>query len=88
VTDDGSALHVRQAPRKRSGEEKIADFTMLVRVPGQPAAVRAFTDAERTEADTYAAATGGTVVPLPLPAVVMPTLADSQPGPEGDGGDG
>ena len=39
---------------------------MMVRVPGQPAAVRVFTDAERADADTYAADTGGTVVPLPL----------------------
>jgi hypothetical protein len=57
---------------------KIADVTMLVRVPGQPAAVRVFTDAERAEADTYAAATGGTVVQLPLPGVVISALADSQ----------
>ena len=67
MSDDDSGLHVRQTPRKRTGEAQIADFTMLVRVPGQPAAVRVFTDAERAAADTYAAATGGTVVPLPLP---------------------
>lgn len=40
---------------------------MLVRVPGQPAAVRVFTDDEQDEAHGYAAATGGTVVPLPVP---------------------
>jgi hypothetical protein len=39
----------------------------MVRVPGQPAALRVFTDAERAAAETYAADTGGTVVPLPLP---------------------
>ena len=64
VTEDG--LQVRQNPRKRVAAE-IKDFTMLVRVPGKPAAVRVFTDAERADADTYAADTGGTVVPLPLP---------------------
>jgi hypothetical protein len=65
MTEDGSGLHVRQTPRKRSTAE-IKDFTLLVRVPGQPAAVRVFTDAEHADADTYAADTSGTVVPLPL----------------------
>lgn len=67
VTEDGSGLHVRQTPRKRASAE-IKDFTMMVFVPGQPAAVRVFTDAERADADTYAADTGGNMVPLPLPA--------------------
>lgn len=78
VTEDGSGLHVRQAPRKQIGDVKIADFTLLVHVPGHPDAVRVFTDAERVEADTYAAESGGIVVPLP--AVAMPKRADSQPG--------
>ena len=47
VTEDGSGLSVRQTPRKRAYAE-IKDFTMLVRVPGDPAAVRVFTDAERS----------------------------------------
>jgi hypothetical protein len=51
VTEDGSGISVRQTPRKRPSAE-IKDFTMMVRVPGQPAAVRVFTDAERAEADT------------------------------------
>lgn len=58
MSDDGAGLHVRQSPRKRAGELSVADFTMLVRVPGQPAAVRVFTDDERDEADRYAAAWG------------------------------
>jgi hypothetical protein len=66
MSDDGAGLHVRQSPRKRTGELSVADFTMLVRVPGQPAAVRVFTDDEREEADRSAAASGGVVVPLPL----------------------
>lgn len=48
---------------------------MLVRVPGEPAAVRVFTEAEKDEADRYAAGAGGIVVPLPLdpPAATTPT---------------
>jgi len=79
VTEDGSGLHVRQTPRKRSSAE-IKDFTLLVRVPGEPAAVRVFTAAERADADTYAAETGGTVVPLPL-------LTSAAPTPTGGGDD-
>lgn len=44
----------------------VADFTMMVRVPGRPAAIRVFTEEERTEANDYAAQMGGTVVELPL----------------------
>ena len=85
VTEDGSGLSVRQTPRKRAPAE-IKDFTMMVRVPGDPAAVRVFTDAERSDADTYAADTGGTVVPLPLPAPPMPISAAVH-GAEGQGED-
>ena len=72
VTEDGSDLNVRQSPRKRAPAE-IKDFTLLVRVPGDPGAVRVFTDAEHADADTYAADTGGTVIPLPLPTSAEPT---------------
>ena len=44
----------------------VADFTMMVRVEGRPAAVRVFTDAEADDAAAYAAETGGEIVPLPL----------------------
>ena len=44
----------------------VADFTMLVRVDGKPAAVRVFTDAEADDAAAYAAEIGGEIVPLPL----------------------
>lgn len=66
MSDDDSELHVRQSPRKRTGEAQVADFTLLVRVPGQPAAVRAYTHAEQGEAARYASDVGGVVVPLPL----------------------
>lgn len=64
---DPSPHHVVQRPRKRTDQVQVSDFTMLVRVPGQPDAIRVFTDAEAEEAKRYAAETGGTVVRLPLP---------------------
>ena len=66
VTEDGSGLSVRQTPRKRAyaRDQGLHHDGAGTR---QSAAVRVFTDAERFDADTYAADTGGTVVPLPLP---------------------
>jgi hypothetical protein len=74
MSDDDSGLHVRQTPSKRTGEAQMADFTMLVRVPGQPTAVRIYTDDEYSEAAHYASEVGGVVVPLPLspPAGYIP----------------
>lgn len=59
--------YTREAPRSRSNGVRVSDFTLLVRVPGSPQKIRAFTDSERSEAEEYAAHHGGTVVPLPLP---------------------
>ncbi|MGJ6127445.1 hypothetical protein QN239_33230 [Mycolicibacterium sp. Y3] len=64
---DVPSHHVRQSPRSRHGKVEVRDFTLLVRVPRQPAAVQVFTDDERDEAATYAGQTGGVIVPLPLP---------------------
>ena len=66
MSDDGSGLSVRQSPRKRSDDLRVADFTLMVRVPGDPAAVRCYTDAEHDDAARYAAEVEGTIVPLPL----------------------
>lgn len=66
MSADPGGLSVRQSPRKRAADARIADFTLLVRVPGQPGAVRVFTDDEVDEAAQYAAESGGVVVPLPL----------------------
>lgn len=66
VTEDSSPYHVVQKPRKRSEAVEIADFTMMVRVPGQPEALSVFTAAEVEEANRYAAEAGGSVVVLPL----------------------
>ena len=57
---------MRQSPRRRTGDLNISDFTMMVRVPGRPAAVAVYTDAERDEANRYAAEVGGEILPLPL----------------------
>lgn len=38
MSDDGAGLHVRQ------GELSVADFTILVRVPGKPTAVRVYAE--------------------------------------------
>jgi hypothetical protein len=67
MSDEGGGLPVRQSPRKRADDVRVADFTLLVRVPGQPAAVRVFTDDQADEAAKYAADRGGVIVPLPLP---------------------
>lgn len=66
VSDEGGGVQVRQSRRKRSTETRIADLAVLVRVPGDPGAVRVFTDEEAGEAARYAAEAGGEVVPLPL----------------------
>jgi hypothetical protein len=80
AVSEESTHYVQHAPRRRTEAGSVADFTMLVSAPGEPAAVRVFTDAEKDEADRYAAGTGGTIVPLPLdpPAATTPTeLADT-----------
>lgn len=70
MSDDSTGLPSRQSPRKRSDDAHVSDFTMMVRVPGRPTAVRAYTDAERDDAVQYAAETKGEVVPLPLSSPV------------------
>lgn len=62
-----SPHHVTQKPRKRTDNVQVSDFTMMVKVPGRPEAIRVFTATEEADAQQYANATGGTVVPLPLP---------------------
>jgi hypothetical protein len=43
----------------------VADLALLVRVPGRPDLIRAFTADEQAEADAYAATTGGIIDQLP-----------------------
>lgn len=66
MSQDNSAISVRHSPRPRAAGVTVADFTLLVRIPGKPATFRAFTDFERGEAAALAAEVGGTVIPLPL----------------------
>jgi hypothetical protein len=56
----------RQKP-KRSDAISVAGITLLVRPPGRPQLIRAFTDAERADAELYAEQAGATVETLPLP---------------------
>ncbi|WP_425005018.1 hypothetical protein [Mycolicibacterium sp. S3B2] len=65
---DPSPHHVTQKPRKRAGQVTVADFTLLVRVPGSPGAVRVFTADEADEAAGYAAEVSRSVMALPLAA--------------------
>ena len=61
---DAPGLSERRPPARRR-DTKVADFTMIVRVPGKPDAARVFTSGEADEAAQYAAANGGAVAPLP-----------------------
>ena len=53
----------RQAPKRPPAA--IADLTLLVRVPGRPDLIQAFTAAGQVEADAYPAVTGGVIEHLP-----------------------
>lgn len=64
MSEESSNLPIRQGPS--GGEAQVADFTMLVHVPGRPAAVRVYTGHEPEEAKRYACESRGVVVPLPL----------------------
>lgn len=60
-----SVKAIRVAPRQPVASGN--DLTILVRVPGAPAACRAYTAAEAGEAAQYAAEQGGEIVALPGP---------------------
>lgn len=73
---DPSPHHVVQKPRKRTDQVTTSDFTLLVRVPGRPDAMRVFTDEEADDAVAYAAATGGSIAELPLAPPAGYAVAD------------
>ena len=50
--------------RPKRAKASAKDLTLIVRVPGHPAAVQAFTDNERTAAQRYADEVGGAVESL------------------------
>lgn len=55
-------LGSRQKPRDHAA---LSDLTLIVRPPGRPQDIRAFTDGERAEAELCATQSGATVEPLP-----------------------
>lgn len=59
-------LTSRQKPTRPPAS--LADLALIVRPPGDPFGIRAYTDAERIDAEVYAAAVGAAVEPLPRPA--------------------
>lgn len=61
---DAPGLSERRPPARRR-DTKVSEFTLLVRVPGDPSAIRVFTPDDADEAAQYAAATGGTIEDLP-----------------------
>lgn len=50
--------------RLKRARAAVAELAVIVRVPGHPGAVQAFTDNERTAAQRYADEVSGTVEPL------------------------
>ena len=60
---DAPSLSERRPPARRR-DNKVADFMLLVRVPGNPSAIKVFTADEADDAAKYAAATGGAVEDL------------------------
>lgn len=54
------------ASRQKSdrGPALLADLTLIVRPPGQPGDIRTFTNAERADAELYAAECGAVVEEL------------------------
>ena len=55
---------IASSERPKRARAAVAELALIVRVPGHPAAVQAFTDNERTVAQRYADEVGGTVEPL------------------------
>lgn len=54
----------RQKPSRPQVE--LADLELIVRPPGDPLGIKAFTAAELVDAEFYASQVGATVEPLPL----------------------
>lgn len=54
-----SEIASRHQPQQEA--RRLAHLTLIVRPPGRPGEIGAFTDAERAEADLYAAETAAAV---------------------------
>lgn len=57
--ESAGGISDRRAPKRARVE--LADLTLIVRPPGRPAQVRAFTADEHAEAQTYASETDASV---------------------------
>ena len=66
VTEPGEVVRgtIASNDRPKRAKASVGDLTLIVRVPGHPAAVQAFTDNERTAAQRHADDVGGSVEPL------------------------
>lgn len=60
LMSDAPGLSERRPPARRR-DTKVGDFTLVVRVPGNPSAIRVFTADEAADAVEYAKTTGGAV---------------------------
>ena len=61
---DAAPGSITNSQRPKRSRAAIAELTTIVRPPGNPSAVQAFTAAEAAEAMHYAEATGASVEPL------------------------
>lgn len=61
---DTSAGSITSSNRPKRARVDISELTLIVRPPGNPAAVQAFTDAEADEAHRYATSIDAQVEPL------------------------
>jgi hypothetical protein len=52
----------RESPKRPKAQ--LEDLELLVRVPGRPDAIRAYTRKEQAEAESYAATVDGRIEPL------------------------
>lgn len=66
----GSPPSNRVAPKRL--RVPLAELSLIVRPPGRPAAIRAFTATESVEAHAYAADTGALVEQLPRESHQLP----------------
>jgi hypothetical protein len=59
-------LVIESTSRQKSSRDQppLSEFTSIVRPPGQPAAIRVFTDATRADAEMYASESGAVIETL------------------------
>lgn len=61
------ADEMTQRIKPRRTDVELKDLNILVRKDGDPFAIQTFTDAERTDAERYAAEIGGEMVDISWP---------------------